>query len=354
VHHAGTTILTKNEEIPDMQTAPPGGCRHALEGLGAAALMALLVTSGQAFAAVGTPEFPSRPIRVVVPFGAGGTSDIIGRILTARMQEGLAQRLVIDNRGGAGGAIGTDIVAKSPPDGHTIVLASNGTHAIVPYLYKKPPYDPIRDFAPVGMVAITPTVLAVNNDLAVRSVKDLIALAKTKPGALAFGSSGVGSTSHIAGEMLNAMAGTQLTHVPYKSASIAYPDVFSGRIAMLFDTALSMTPHLKADRLRALAVTTPKRVSSLPNLPTISESGLPGYAMTLWIAVYAPARTPAPAIAKLNSEMNRALSAPEVREQMAQQGAEVAYGTPDDLLAATKLDLKRMGEVVKAANIEPQ
>jgi tripartite-type tricarboxylate transporter receptor subunit TctC len=336
-----------------MQTALRGGCRHALKGLTAAALTALLLIDART-AAAAPAEFPSRPIRVVVPFGAGGTSDIIGRILTARMQEGLAQRLVIDNRGGAGGAIGTDIVAKSQPDGHTIVLASNGTHAIVPYLYKKPPYDPIRDFAPVGMVAITPTVLAVNNDLSVKSVKDLIALAKAKPGVLAFGSSGVGSTSHIAGEMLNAMAGVHLTHVPYKSASLAYPDVFSGRIAMLFDTALSMSPHLKMDRLRAIAVTTPKRVASLPNLPTISESGLPGYAMTLWIAMYAPARTPAPLIAKLNSEMNRALSAPEVREQMAQQGAEVSYGTPDDLLAATKLDLKRMGEIVKAANIEAQ
>jgi tripartite-type tricarboxylate transporter receptor subunit TctC len=299
-------------------------------------------------------DYPSRPIRFVVPFGAGGTSDIIGRILSARMQESLGQRLVIDNRGGAGGAIGTDIVAKSQPDGYTIVLASNGTHAIVPYLYKKPPYDPIKDFAPVGMVAITPTVLAVNNELPVKSVKDLIALAKSKPSVLTYGSSGIGSTTHVAGEMLSSMAGVQLTHVPYKSASAAYPDVFSGRVSMIFDTALSMQPHLKSERLRPLAVTTPARASNLPNLPTMTEAGLPGYAMTLWIAVFAPAGTPAPVIAKLNGEMNRALSSPEVREQFGQQGAEVAYGTPADLLAATKSDLKKMGEIVRAANIEAQ
>ena len=319
-----------------------------------AAALVIFVAPALAGAAAGPADFPSRPIRFVVPFGAGGTSDIIGRILTARMQEGLGHRLVIDNRGGAGGAIGTDIVAKAQPDGHTIVLASNGTHAIVPHLYRKPAYDPLRDFAPVGMVAITPTVLAVNNDLPVKSVKELIALAKAKPGAIAFGSSGVGSTSHISGEMLASMAGIKVTHVPFKSASLAYPDVFSGRIAMLFDTALSMTQHIKADRLRPLGVTTPRRVGSLPNLPTIAEAGLPGYEMTLWIAVYAPAGTPSSAIAKLNSEMNRALSSAEVRDQMAQQGAEVWYGTPGELLEATKKDLKRMGEVVKAARIEPQ
>jgi tripartite-type tricarboxylate transporter receptor subunit TctC len=319
-----------------------------------AAALAALAAPTVALAAAAPADFPTRPIRFVVPFGAGGTSDIIGRILSARMADGLAQRLVIDNRGGAGGAIGTDIVAKAQPDGYTIVLASNGTHAIVPYLYKKPPYDPIKDFAPVGMVAITPTVLAVNNDLPVKSVKELIALAKSKPGSIAFGSSGVGSTSHISGEMLASMAGIQLTHVPFKSASLAYPDVFSGRIAMLFDTALSMTPHIKADRLRPLGVTTPKRVASLPNLPTIAEAGLPGYAMTLWIAVYAPAGTPAPVVAKLNSAMNRALGSPEVRDQMAQQGAEVWFGTPRELLDATKKDLVRMGEIVKAANIPQQ
>ena len=304
--------------------------------------------------AAAAADFPQRPIRFVVPFAAGGTSDIIGRILSARMQEGLGQSLVVDNRGGAGGSIGTDIVAKANADGYTLVLGSNGTHAIVPYLYKSLPYDPIKDFTPVSMVVITPTVLAATPDLPVKSVKDLITLAKNKPGAIAYGSSGVGSTTHIAGEMMASMAGIQLNHVPYKSASAAYPDVFSGRVALIFDTALSMLQHIKAERVRPLAVTTPARASILPNLPTISEAGVPGYAITLWIAIYAPAGTPAPVIAKLNKEVQRALNLPEVREQMTLQGAEVAVGSPADLLAATKSDLKKMGELVKTAKIVPQ
>ncbi|MDB5901530.1 MAG: bordetella uptake protein [Betaproteobacteria bacterium] len=315
---------------------------------------ALFVAAAASGGAIGSSEYPARPIRMVVPFAAGGVSDITARVLASRMQESLGQRLVIDNRGGAGGMIGTDIVAKAAPDGYTLVLASNGTHAVVPHLYKKVPYDPVKDFAPIGMVSISPQVLAVNKDLPVKSVKDLIALAKAKPGALTYGSSGNGSTGHISAEMLGAMAGIQLTHVPYKSASAAYPDVFSGRVALVFDSAYSMSQHIKADRLRALAVTTPKRAASLPDLPTMSEAGLPGYSMALWVAVFAPASTPAAIVARLNRDMNRALSTPQVREQMAQQGAEVVYGTPAELMAAVKGDLKRVGEIVKAANIEAQ
>jgi tripartite-type tricarboxylate transporter receptor subunit TctC len=323
--------------------------RVALRSMGLACVAA--TASG---AAIGSGEYPARPIRMVVPFAAGGVSDITARVLASRMQESLGQRLVIDNRGGAGGMIGTDIVAKAAPDGYTLVLASNGTHAVVPHLYKKVPYDPVKDFAPIGMVSISPQVLAVNKDLPVKSVKDLIALAKAKPGALTYGSSGNGSTGHISAEMLGAMAGIQLTHVPYKSASAAYPDVFSGRVALVFDSAYSMTQHIKADRLRPLAVTTPKRAASLPDLPTMSEAGLPGYSMALWIAVFAPASTPALIVARLNKDMNLALSTPQVRDQMAQQGAEVLYGTPAELLAAVKGDLKRVGDIVKAANIEAQ
>ncbi len=331
---------------------------HLIRSIAAAcrgiAILPLAAALGAVAHAALAADYPVRPIRFVVPFAAGGTSDIIGRILSARMQESLGQSLVVDNRGGAGGTIGTDIVAKATPDGYTIVLASNGTHAIVPYLYKSLPYDPIKDFAPVSMVAVTPTVLAANPELPVRSVKDLIALAKAKPGTLAFGSSGVGSTSHLSGEMLGALAGIQLTHVPYKSASAAYPDVFSGRVPLIFDTALSMTQHIKSERVRPLAVTTPKRAINLPNLPTMSEAGVPGYAMTLWIAIYAPAGTPPPVVARLNREIHRALSLPEVRELMASSGAEVSFGTPAELLAATRTDLKRMGEIVKAAKIEAQ
>jgi tripartite-type tricarboxylate transporter receptor subunit TctC len=323
--------------------------RAALGTIGVTCLAAV-ASSG----AVASNDYPVRPIRMVVPFAAGGVSDITARVLVSRMQESLGQRLIVDNRGGAGGMIGTDIVAKAAPDGYTLVLASNGTHAVVPHLYKKVPYDPVKDFAPIGMVSISPQVLGVNRDLPVKSVKDLVALAKSRPGALTYGSSGNGSTGHISAEMLGAMAGIQLIHVPYKSASAAYPDVFSGRVALVFDSAYSMSQHIKADRLRALAVTTPKRAASLPDLPTMSEAGLPGYSMALWVAVFAPASTPAAIVARLNKDMNRALSTPEMREQMAQQGAEVVYGTPAELLAAVKGDLKRVGEIVKAANIEAQ
>jgi len=299
-------------------------------------------------------DYPTRSIRFVIPFAAGGTSDIIGRILSAKMQESLGQTLVVDNRGGAGGSIGTDIVAKANPDGHTILLSSNGTHAVVPYLYKKLPYDPIKDFEPITMVAITPQVFAVNQEVPVKSLKDLITLAKSKPGALVYASSGVGSMGHLSGALLAQMAGIQLTHIPYKSAAVAYPDVFSGRVPLIFDTALSMTQHIKSGRVRALAVTTPTRAVNLPDLPTMNEAGVPGYASTLWIAAHAPAATPQPIVARLNREFHRALNLPEVREQMVLSGAEVLLGTPAELLAATRSDLKRFGEVVRAAKIEAQ
>jgi tripartite-type tricarboxylate transporter receptor subunit TctC len=324
--------------------------RHSIATFIAFALLLPQAVHGHA----ATSDYPVRPLRLIVPFAAGGTSDILGRIVSARMQETLGQRLVVDNRGGAGGMIGTDLAAKAVPDGYTLVLGSNATHAIVPLLQKKAPYDPLKDFSPIGMVAITPTLLAVNKELPVKSVKELIALAKAKPGTLAYASSGIGSATHVAGEMLSSMAGIQLTHVPYKSASAAYPDVFSGRVAMIFDTALSMAQHLKADRLRPLAVTTPTRAKNLPDVPTMNEAGLPGYAMTLWIGVFAPAGTPSSVIAQLNAAMNRALDTADARELMAQQGAEVSTGTPQMLLQALKTDLGRMAETIKAAGIEAQ
>jgi tripartite-type tricarboxylate transporter receptor subunit TctC len=297
-------------------------------------------------------DYPARPIRFVIPFSAGGTSDIVGRILSTKMNDALGQTLVIDNRGGAGGTIGTDIVAKANPDGHTILLSSSGTHAVVPYLYKNLPYDPIKDFAPITMVAITPQVLAVNPELPVKTLKELIAMAKAKPGALVYASSGVGSMGHVSGAMLSHMAGIQMTHVPYKSAALAYPDVLSGRVPVIFDTALSMTPHIKTHRVRALAVTTPTRALNLPDLPTMAEAGLPGYASTLWIAAHAPAAVPPAIVARLNQAFTRTLALADVREQMAASGAEVSFGTPAELLAATHADLKRMGEIIRAAKID--
>lgn len=313
--------------------------------------LAALPAAGNALAA---EPFPSRPIRLVVPAGAGGNTDTFGRIVAEKLRAPLGQQVIVDNRPGADGIVGSDIVAKANPDGHTILLSSNGTHAVVPYLYKKLPYDPIKDFEPISMVAITPQVFAVNADLPVKSLKELISLAKSKPGALVFASSGVGSMGHLSGALLGHMAGIQLTHIPYKSAAVAYPDVFSGRVPMIFDTALSMSQHIKTNRVRALAVTTPKRALNLPDLPTMSEAGLTGYASTLWIAAHAPASTPKAIVERLKREFHRALSLPEVREQMAASGAEVSLSSPAELLAATHTDLKRMGEIIRAAKIEAQ
>ena len=299
-------------------------------------------------------DFPNRPVRLVVPFAAGGVSDIIGRVLAARLQDPFGQPVVVDNRGGAGGSIGSDLVARAQPDGHTFLLGSNGTHAIVPHLYKRLPYDPVKDFTPIGMVAITPTVLAVNPEVPARSVKELLALARVRPGQLAYGSSGIGSTSHLAGEMLAALGAVSLNHVPYKSASAAYPDVFGGRVPLIFDSVLSMTPYLKAGKLRALAVTTPRRVATMPEVPTMAEAGIAGYSVTLWIATFGPAGMPASVTARHVKAQQGVLALPEVREQLGAQGAELAPGTPAELAAAVAADLKRMGELVRAARIEPQ
>jgi tripartite-type tricarboxylate transporter receptor subunit TctC len=296
-------------------------------------------------------DYPSRPIRFVVPFGAGGTSDIIGRILSARMQESLGQRLVIDNRGGAGGAIGTDIVAKSQPDGYTIVLASNGTHAIVPYLYKKPPYDPIRDFAPVGMVAITPTVLAVNNDLAVRSVKDLIALAKAKPGELNYGSGSSGSTSHLGAELFNAMAGVNIVRIPYRGVGPALLGLLGNQIQVLFPGASSALPYLNSGKLRAIAVASAKPTSLMPGLPTIAASGVPGYEADTPLGVVFPAGVPPKIVDQFNKGIVDALNAPEVRKLVLNQGAEVVGSTPGELAATVKSEMVRWGKLIKEKGI---
>ena len=298
--------------------------------------------------------YPSKPIKIIVPFAAGSGADDNSRFFGDLVSRAWGQPVVVENRPGGSGVIAALAVKGAPADGYTLFCGTNSPITVNPVVMKDLPYDPIKDFTAVSMVVITPTVLAVTPDVPVRSVKELIALAKSKPGALAYGSSGVGSTTHIAGEMLASMAGIQLNHVPYKSASAAYPDVFSGRVALIFDTALSMLQHIKAERVRPLAVTTPARASILPNLPTISEAGVPGYAITLWIAIYAPAGTPAPIVGRLNKEIAHALNLPAVREQMTLQGAEIAVGSPADLLAATKSDLKKMGELVKAAKIVAQ
>jgi tripartite-type tricarboxylate transporter receptor subunit TctC len=267
--------------------------------------------------------YPNHSIRLVVPFPAGGTTDILARDVAKKLTDTLGQSVVVDNRPGAGGNIGADIVAKAPPDGYTLLMGTVGTHAINPSLYAKMPYDHIKDFVPVVLVAGVPNVLVVNPSVPVNSVADLIKLAKSKPGAINFASSGSGTSIHLSGELFKTMTGVDMTHVPYKGSSPALTDLMGGQVQIMFDNLPSSLALMKSGKLRAVAVTSLKRAPALPDVPTISESGVPGFEASSWFGILAPAGTPAPIVAKLNAEVNKWLQSPE-KEQLLAQGAEVA------------------------------
>ncbi|MBC7782053.1 MAG: tripartite tricarboxylate transporter substrate binding protein [Proteobacteria bacterium] len=296
--------------------------------------------------------YPTKPIRFIVPFAAAGVSDIVARTIGARLQESLGQSVLIENRGGAGGTIGADVVAKATPDGYTIGIGNLSTHTIAPSVYRKLPYDPVKDFAPVSMVATAPNVMAVTSTLAVKNLKEVIALSKTRP--LSFASSGVGTVFHLAGEMVNTMAGIDMTHVPYKGVAAAYPEVIAGSVPLIFDSIISASGHIKAGRIRPLAITSSARSPVLPDVPTMVEAGLPGFELNFWIGIFAPPATPAPIIARLNGEILKALKTPEVRAQFAAQGADVVGTSPGELLELIRGGLPRMAKLVKAAKIEPE
>jgi tripartite-type tricarboxylate transporter receptor subunit TctC len=291
--------------------------------------------------------FPTKPIKIVVTFPLGGAPDILARLLGSKVQENWGQPVVVDNRAGAGGNIGADYVAKSPADGYTLVMGTVGTHAINASLYSKMPYDPVRDFAPVVLVAQTPNLLVVNNNVPARSVQELVDYAKANPGKLFFGSPGVGTSIHVSGELFNTMAGVKTVHVPYKGRQFAIPDLLGGQIQMMFDNMPSALPLAKEGKLRALAVTSAKRHPAAPDIPTLSESGLPGFEATSWFAVYAPAGTPADVIAKLNAELNRVMALVDVREKLAGIGLDVAGGSPEVLGTQTRSELAKWAKVVK-------
>src|SRR5664279_1265564 len=255
--------------------------------------------------------YPTRPIRLVVPFPAGGTTDILARAVSQKLTEAFGQAVVVDNRPGAAGNIGSDLVAKSTPDGYTLLMGTVGTHAINPSLYAKMPYDHIKDFVPVVLVAGVPNVLEVNTSVPVHSVNDLIKLAKDKPGQINFASSGAGTSIHLSGELFKTMAGVDMTHVPYKGSSPALTDLMGGQVQIMFDNLPSSLALIKAGKLRAIAVTSLKRSPALPDVPTISESGVPGFEASSWFGVLAPAGTPAPIVARINSEVNKWLQSPE-------------------------------------------
>jgi tripartite-type tricarboxylate transporter receptor subunit TctC len=298
-------------------------------------------------------QYPSKPVRFVVPFVAGGPTDIQGRMLGEKLSQRLGQQFIIDNRGGANGNIGLEITAKAPPDGYTIVIATVGTWAVNPSLYKQP-FDVTRDFAPIIQVSTSPAVLVVHPSVPARNVKELIALAKSKPGQLNYGSSGVGGLGHISGALFGLMTGTKMVHIPYKSSAPSLTDLIAGQIEVLFNNAISTVPHINSGKARALAVTSLKRMQALPDLPTLDEAGVKGYDNSSWSAVGAPAGTPKEIISKLNSELAAILKLPDIQEKSAAVGADIIGGTPEQFAAYLKSEIAKFARVVKEAKISAQ
>jgi tripartite-type tricarboxylate transporter receptor subunit TctC len=299
-------------------------------------------------------NYPSRPVQLIIPFAAGGPTDIVGRIMAARMSEFLGQTVVVEDRGGAGGNIGADVVAKSAPDGYTLLFATVSTNAINPGLYKHMPYDAVRDFAPVGRVGVTPTLLLVNPSIPATDVKSLIALIKANPGKYNYGSSGVGSILHLCGEEFKTMAGgLDITHVPYKGSAPMDSDLMGGQTTMAFDATPTALPLAQSGKLHALGAGMLKRLEAMPNLPTLDEQGLKGYECYTWNAVLAPAGTPGPIVDKLNAAINKSLDDPKVIDSLKKAGVDPTPGsTPQSTADFVKAELAKWAPIIKASGAQ--
>jgi len=320
--------------------------RKVLQGLFTFVLVAAAL-------AAGAQTYPARAVNFVVPYPAGGYYDLLARVIGGKLAESWGQPFLVQNRVGANGMIGTDFVAKSAPDGYTIMMGGIGPHGINPSMYAKLPYNPVRDFAPVIHVASAPNVLVVHPSVAARSVKDLIALARSKPGALTFSSAGSGSSQHLSGEMLKMMAGVDLTHVPYKGSAPAVTAMLAGEVSLLFGTMADVVEHIRGGKLRALAVTSARRIPVLPEVPTMVESGIPGYEATAWFGVLAPAATPREIVTGLNQDIGRVLQMPDVLARISQQGsAEIVGGTPEQFGEFIRAEVAKWASVVKQAGVK--
>jgi tripartite-type tricarboxylate transporter receptor subunit TctC len=294
--------------------------------------------------------YPVRPIRFILPFPPGGGTDILGRLLAERLAANLGQPVVTENRGGAGGNVGAEAAARAAPDGYTLVLVAPSL-AISPTLYSKLNYDPVRDFAPITLVATVPNVMITQPSMP-HSLQDFVSLAKAKPGALNFGSGGAGTSNHLAGELFNLVAGTNLVHIPYKGVNLAMQDVLAGNVHLVFIGIPAAAPHVKAGKLRALAVVAPQRSAALPDVPTVAEAGLREFEVTTWYGVLAPAGTPRPIIARLNAELVKIVHSPDVKERLAATGTEPLTSTPEEFAAYIQREIAKWGDVIRKAGVK--
>ncbi|ABM59984.1 Uncharacterized protein UPF0065 [Verminephrobacter eiseniae EF01-2] len=320
--------------------------------LRAALLAAAALAAPSVALAQNGSDYPSRPIRLVVPYPPGGGTDVIARIVQERLQPLLGQPVLIDNRGGAAGSIGTELVAKSAPDGYT-VLFTLSSHTINPAIYAKLAFDTAKDFAPVAMVASLPQILVAHTQFAPNSVADLVALAKTRPGAISFASAGNGSPGHLAGELLKLRTGTRMTHIPYRGGAPAVTDVIGGQVPLLWVSIPAAMQFVKAGKLKALAVSTARRSAALPDLPTMQEAGIADFNVDSWYAMFVPAKTPQPAIDKLNRAINAVLRQPDLRDKLLAQGSEGVGDTPEQLGQIVSAELVRWQQLARQANLHP-
>jgi tripartite-type tricarboxylate transporter receptor subunit TctC len=313
-------------------------------------LLAALAASASAWG----QAFPTKPVRFVVPFAPGGSTDTLARALGQKLSDGLGQQVVIDNRTGANGNIGMDIVAKAPPDGHTIVLGYIANVAIGPSLYEKLPFDPVRDYEAITLLATSPNVLVAHPGVPVNNLKEVLALAKAKPGQLNYASSGVASVGHLTGELLNQLAGVRMVHVAYKGSGQAVTDLLGGHIQLMFSGFSSVMPHIRSAKLRPIVQTGEKRSPALPEVATIDESGFPKFEATAWYGVHAPAKTPKPIVNRLNAELVKALKMSDVKERLNALGFELVGSTPEYYASYIKSEIKKWEKVVKASGAKPE
>ena len=315
-------------------------------------MRALLIALLCALAAPAQAQpYPAKPVRVIVPYPPGGGNDTLGRLFAAKLGERMGQSFLVENRPGAGTMIGTEAAAKAAPDGYTILLSSIATHALSPNLYSRVPYDAVKDFAPITLLGVAPTVLVVHHDLPAKSLQELVSLARSKPGALAYASGGNGTPPHINAEVFKSVAGVDLLHVAYKGGGPALVDLIAGRVHVMLDTAASAMPHVRSGKLRALALSAPKRSAEYPDLPTFAEAGLPQYETNAWYSMHAPAGTPGPIVGRLNRELVAILKDPDIVARFKQLSTDPVGNSPEEFGAFVKAELEKYARIIKAAGI---